>query len=128
MNKTAIPKPTLTTAAQGLTPSTDALAWLAKAQADNIEFRIPVEVSITVLGVTGGALGFGHDRVNVKLNDAALGSGLKNRARSWFGPKVTSCGMWLWARWHDGTLIVSKAEGPIMPDEYSSATHIHVAA
>ena len=127
MNKTEIPKPRLTVVAQALTPSADALAWLAKAQAANLEFRVPVEVSVSVVGVTGGTLGFGQDRVSVKLDDAALGSGLKDRARSWFGPKATTCGMWLWAHWHDDTLIVSKAEGPIKPDEYAVATHFHVA-
>lgn len=111
---------------QALAPSAAALTWLAKAQADNTEFRVPVELEVSVMGVSGGKLGFGNDRIAVKIDDSALGSGLQDRARSWFGATATTGGAWVWARWNDGTLVVTKAEGPIKPDEYASATHIHV--
>ncbi len=127
MTKKLLPTPKLTVVAQALVPREAALTWLAQAQNDSTEFRVPVELAVSVMGVSGGKLGFGNDRIAVKLNDSALGSGLKDRARSWFGPAATTCGAWVWARWNDGTLVVTKAEGPIKPDEYDMATHIHVA-
>lgn len=126
MNKQAIPTPTLTVVAQALSPKADALKWLSAAQAAGTSFRVPLDLEVSVLGISGGSLGFGNDRITVELDDSALGIGLGDRARDWCGDAPT-CAMWVWARWNDGMLIVSKAEGPIAEADRATATHIHVA-
>lgn len=126
MNKPTTSAPRLSVVAQALTPKTEALTWLSEAQAAGTQFRVPVEIAVSPLGVSGGSLGFGSDRIEVSLDDSALGIGLSDRARDWCGDSET-CAMWLWATWKDGTLVVFRAEGAIAPADRGAATHIHVA-
>lgn len=127
MNKIDTPPlPTSTVAEQPLEPKAQALAWLAKAQANKAEFRAPVEVRVSALGVEGGSLGFGSDRIQVKLDDSRLGLGLADRARAFCGQAPT-CAIWLWGNWQAGTLVINRVDKAITADERSAATHLHVA-
>ena len=126
MKKTAYPTPRCTAEAQPLSPKSDALKWLSIAQAARTSFRVPLEITVSRLGVSGGSLGFADDRIEVKLNDSAMGMGLCDRAHHWCANKPT-CAMWVWARWQDGTLIVTEAEQAIQPADRATATHIHIA-
>ena len=127
MNKIDTPPlPSSTVAKQPLVPTAQALTWLAKAQADKVEFRAPVEVRVSALGVEGGSLGFGSDRIPIKLDDSRLGMGLADRTRALCGQAPT-CAMWVWGNWQDGTLVINRVEKAIKDDERSAATHLHVA-
>lgn len=124
MIKTARPAPEFVVA-QALSPKSELLAWLGK-QATSTLLRVPVELEVSVLGVSGAALGFGSDRLEVKINDSALGESLADHAQSWCGDQST-CAMWVWATWQDGTLRVTRAEGPIAAADRAGATHLFVA-
>lgn len=126
MNKNTTSAPRHTVVAHALSPKSDALKWLSTAQAARTSFRVPLEITVFQLGVSGGSLGFADDRIEVKLNDSAMGIGLGDRAHHWCRNKPT-CAMWVWAKWQDGTLIVTEAERAIQPADRATATHIHVA-
>ena len=126
MKKTTSPTTRCTAVAHPLSPKSDALKWLSTAQAARTSFRVPLEITVSRLGVAGGSLGFADDRIEVKLNDSAMGIGLCDRAHHWCANKPT-CAMWVWARWQDGTLIVTEAEQAIQPADRATATHIHIA-
>jgi hypothetical protein len=127
MNKKPSLPPALTVVAQALQPKAEALAYLARAQAAGTEMKLPVELDVAALGIGGGHLGFAGDRIAVKLDDAALGVSLSDRAAQWCGEEATRCAMWLWARWRDGTLVVLRADAKINDEDRAGATHIHVA-
>lgn len=127
MNKRPLAPAPLTVVAQPLEPQAAALAYLAKAQADGVELKLPVEVTVEPLGISGGFLGFGPDRVPVKIDDTALGVALSDRVASWCGEEATRCAMWMWGKWRDGTILVSRAESRIKDEDRAAATHIHVA-
>jgi hypothetical protein len=124
MNKTARPAPEFAVA-QALSPKSELLAWLG-AQAATTLLRVPVELEVSVLGVSGAAIGFGGDRLEVKINDSALGESLADRAEMWCSGQRT-CAMWVWATWHDGTLRVTRAEAAIAAADRAAATHLFVA-
>jgi hypothetical protein len=124
MDKTASPKPEFVIA-QPLTPSAALLAWLGKQPATAL-LRVPVELDVSVLGVRGAALGFASDRLQVKVNDSALGESLADHAQMWCAGQP-SCAMWLWAHWTSDGLRVTKAEGPIAAADRPAATHLFVA-
>lgn len=127
MNKRPLAPAPLSVVAQALEPKADALAYLAKAQAEGKELKLPVEVTVEPLGISGGFLGFGPDRVAVKIDDTALGVALSDRVASWCGEEATRCAMWMWGKWRDGTILVSRAESRIKDEDRAAATHIHVA-
>lgn len=124
MIKTARPAPEFVVA-QALSPRAELLAWL-DSQAATTLLRVPVELEVSVLGVGGAALGFGDDRLEVKINDSALGESLADHAQSWCSDQRT-CAMWVWATWNDGILRVTKAEGPIAAADRAGATHLFIA-
>lgn len=124
MNKTASPAPQFVVA-QALSPKAELRVWL-DTQAATTLLRVPVELDVSVLGVSGASLGFGSDRLQVKVNDSALGESLADHARSWC-PDQNTCAMWVWANWKDGTLRVTKAESAIAAKDRAAATHLLVA-
>jgi hypothetical protein len=119
--------PALTTPAQALTPRDALLRWLASAQAAGTLFKAPVELRRSALGILGGELGFASDRPTVAIDDSALGMSLADRAASWCGRGETRCAIWVWARWRDGTLVVTHADAQLLDGERPAATHLHVA-
>ncbi|MBP9087670.1 MAG: hypothetical protein KBG15_16225 [Kofleriaceae bacterium] len=127
MNKKNEPAPALTVVAHPLLPTAAALTWLQQAQAQGLTFRVPLEVAVSPLGVGSGHLGFAADRIAVNINDTALGIGLADRARTWCGATATTCAMWVWGQWQDGTLVVTKAEGAIDAAGKPFATNIHIS-
>ncbi len=126
MIKKPDPAPTLTVVAQPLQPTTQALAWLQQAQAEGLTFRVPLDVEVSPLGAGSGHLGFADDRIAVILDDTALGIGLADRALTWCGTAATTCAMWVWGQWQDGTLMVTRAECAIDDASKPFATNIHV--
>lgn len=126
MNKKPDPAPTLTVVAQPLLPVAEALAWLQRAQTEGLTFRVPLDVEVSPLGVGRGHLGFADERIAVNLDDTALGIGLADRALSWCGATATTCAMWVWGQWQDGTLVVTRAECAIDDASKPFATNIHV--
>ena len=72
MNKNTTSAPLHTVVAQALSPKSFALKWLSAAQAAGTSFRVPLEITVLRLGVSGGSLGFADDRIEVKLNDSAI--------------------------------------------------------
>jgi hypothetical protein len=127
MIKKPDPAPTLTVVAQPLQPATEALAWLQQAQAQGLSFRVPLDVEVSPLGVGSGHLGFADDRIAVTIDDTALGIGLADRAQTWCGAAATSCAMWVWGQWQDGTLVVTRAEGAIDAASKPFATNFYVS-
>ncbi len=124
MHKTERPEPEFEVA-QALSSQTEVLAWLGTRSPSTL-LRAPVELTVSVLGVTGAALGFAADRLAIKVNDSALGESLADRAQEFCGDAPT-CAMWVWGHWNDGTLRVIRAEGAIAPAERATATHLFVA-
>lgn len=124
MNKTALPKPEFVVA-RALLPKADLLAWLNQQPA-SVLLRVPVEIEFSVLGVSGALLGLEGDRLQVKVNDSALGESLADHAQGWC-PDQSSCAMWVWANWKDGVLRVTRAEGAIRVRNDGMATHLFVA-
>lgn len=112
-------------AAQALSPTADVLAWLAQ-QAPTTLLRVPVELTVSVMGVSGASLGFAADRPAIKVNDSALGESLADRAAEFCGEAET-CALWLWGNWKDGGLRVTKVEGAIAVADRAAATHVFVA-
>lgn len=127
MNKPSTSSPALTVVAQALSPKSEALQWLSAAQRAGTSFKVPIEVRRSALGISGAELGFADDRISVEIDETALGIALADRAATWCGDDADKCAMWVWARWKDGTLVITKAEAKIPPSDRASATHIHVA-
>ena len=111
--------------AQPVAVKAELAAWLGKQAADTL-LRVPVELKVSVMGVEGAAIGFGADRLAVKLNDSALGESLADRAQQFCGDAET-CAMWVWGNWIDGGLRVTRAEGAIAAADRAAATHVLVA-
>jgi hypothetical protein len=124
MHKTAPPTPEFVVA-HSLAPKAELAAWLAQQPATAL-LRVPVELDVSVLGVRGAALGFAADRLEVKVNDSALGESLADHAMGWC-PGQDRCAMWVWANWKDGGLRVTRAEAAIPAGERVAATHLFVA-
>lgn len=127
MNKKPLGPAPLTVVAQALEPKAEALAFLAKAQADGTVLKLPIEVIVEPLGISGGYVGFGADRITAKIDDTALGVALSDRVASWCGEEATLCAMWVWGKWKDGTILVTRAESKIKDEDRATATHLHVA-
>ncbi len=124
MQKTARPAPEFVVA-QPLSSRVELLAWLDE-QAPTTLLRVPVELQVSVMGVSGAGLGFASDRLEVKVNDSALGESLADRAQEFCGDQPT-CAMWVWGHWRNGTLAVTRAEGAIATGDRAAATHVFVA-
>lgn len=124
MNKTSFPTPEFVVAA-AIGSKAELLAWLTRQSASTL-LRVPLELEVSVLGITGASIGFASDRLQVKVNDSALGESLADRAHGWCGDQST-CAMWVWANWQDSTLRVTRAEGAIAPSDRAAATHVFVA-
>ena len=124
MIKSAQPKPEFE-AAQVIASRAELSAWLGK-QAPTTLLRVPVELQVSVMGVSGAAIGFGAERLEIKVNDSALGESLADRAQEFCGDAET-CAMWVWGHWNDGTLRVTRAEGAIAAADRAAATHVFVA-
>lgn len=122
MNKTAQPDPAFERA-QPTSPRDPLAAWLERV-GDRL-LRVPVELDVDVMGITGGSIGFGADRLAVKTNDSALGVSLADRAAELCGDDATTCAMWVHAHWKAGTLQIVKVEGAI--EDRAAATHVFVA-
>lgn len=127
MNKKPLGPSPLSVVAQALEPKADALAFLAKAQAEGTMIKLPIEVIVEPLGISGGYVGFGADRITAKIDDTALGVALSDRVASWCGDEATRCAMWVWGKWRDGTILVTRAESKIKDEDRATATHLHVA-
>lgn len=112
---TPMPTPTFV-AGPAVTPTGALKTWL-DAQNETTMVRIPVAVAVSALGTSGGAVGTGADLLQITLSDSRLGVSLADRAREACGPEATSCALWLWGTWKDGTLSISKVEGPATADE-----------
>ena len=80
-----------------LSPSTELLEWLKSDGSDQL-LKLPVEVSRSVLGVTGGTLGWGDDALQLKLDDTAMGVGLFDRLPQHCGDEGP-CHVWLEGYW-----------------------------
>lgn len=124
MHKSSGPAPAFEPA-QAIASRAALETWLASQSSETL-LRVPVELQVSVLGVGGAAVGFGADRLAVKLDEGALGESLADRAAMWCGEGPT-CAMWLWGHWQDGTLRVVKAEGAIAAGDRRGATHVFVA-
>lgn len=111
--------------AQPIAATADLSAWLGQ-QSPTTLLRVPVELQVSVMGVEGARIGFGADRLAIKVNDSALGESLADRASQFCGDAET-CAMWLQGNWIDGTLRVTRAEGAIAPGDRAGATHVLVA-
>lgn len=111
--------------AQPIAAKAELATWLGKQAADTL-LRVPVELKVSVMGVEGATIGFGADRLAVKLNDSALGESLADRAAEFCGDAET-CAMWVWGNWIDGGLRVTRAEGAIAAADRAAATHVLVA-
>ena len=70
--------------AQPIAAKAELATWLGKQAADTL-LRVPVELKVSVMGVEGATIGFGADRLAVKLNDSALGESLADRAQQFCG-------------------------------------------
>lgn len=118
--------PPLFEVGEPLSPAVALRAWL-DGQPPSTTYRLPVDLTVSVMGVTGAALGFSDDRLTVKIDDGALGESLADRAAGLCGEDVEQCALWLRGTWADGVLRVVKVEGRVADDERATATHALVA-
>lgn len=124
MDKTAPPTPTFEPA-HALAPADELRAWLDGLDTATL-VRLPVELSVSVLGVTGAVVGFGADPLAIDVDDSALGESLADRASQFCGDAET-CAMWVWGHWRAGTLRVVRAEGAIAAGDRAAASQAFVA-
>ncbi len=105
-------------------PVAELEGWLRGA--GRTELRVPVELTLSALGIEGAVIGLGGERLGLDLDDSGLGISLADRARDACGTAAT-CAMWLRGRWLGGTLIVSRADGAIGADERDAAGFVYRA-
>jgi hypothetical protein len=105
-----------------LAPAAALRTWLDE-QPPTTTYRLPVELTVSVLGVTGAALGFAADRLPVKVNDSALGESLADRVAGLCGEDAETCALWLHGTWSAGVFRVVRVEGRVADDERATATH-----
>lgn len=120
MNKPGLPP--LYEVGAPLAPAAALRAWLDD-QPPTTTYRLPVELTVSVLGVTGAALGFAADRLPVKVNDSALGESLADRVAGLCGEDAETCALWLHGTWSAGVFRVVRVEGRVADDERATATH-----
>ncbi len=109
-----------------LAPAAELLEWLA-GQPPTTTYRLPVDLAVSVLGVTGAALGFAADRPSIKLDEGALGESLADQVAGLCGDDAATCALWLRGTWSAGVLRVVRVEGRVADDERATATHALIA-
>jgi hypothetical protein len=117
-------------------PADKLVVWLDRQQADGKPrlVRLPVVLKRQAVGfsIHGARVGVGPDALEIYCNDAALGIGLADRARS---PctEEPQCAMWLEGYWRgkkdgDYTFDVVRVHAPIAPADLAAADYAEVEA
>ena len=117
-----------------VTPGDALIAWLEQQTSGGEPklVRLPVVLAHDGFAYTtvGAKIGAGEGAVTIYANDAALGIGLAQQARTQCKDAAT-CAWWLVGYWRgqqdgDYTFDVMKIDAPISPDALADASHAEV--